>query len=729
MIPAMKHLTVLAWMTLLFYVLPALSAAENVRLYFDPASPQIAFAAGDIKTALEKQNCTVEQHGLATLPKAGSGRKIVLAIAADSAIGSILRQQGGKPVASLGEQAYALRTTTAPDLSYWVLGGDAVGAMYGGLQLAENIRFQQLKGTYDSEDAPVIMKRGIKLNLPLDVNSATYFSASKVSDSAKQAIPNVWDLKFWQTWFDEMARHRYNVVSVWNNHPFTSMIKLADYPDVAIQNVTGYDGYSKVMSIDQKIDHWRKVMAYAKTRGFDYYLVNWNIWTDGATGKYGITDDKEKATTDQATIAYMRRCMTQLLETYPDLDGFGITQGEHMSKNKADEAAFLANTYGLGMADYAKRHPERKLRFIHRWHMADFSEMKKNFAELMKLPNVTFDMSYKYSKAHMYATVVPGWMTDREKGALRENGLKSWQTVRNDSFYFVHWGDPDFARAYLRGLPGQGDWFRGFLMGADGFCPTKVFYSRNKSTQGLLEIQRQWYLFMLWGRLAYNPATPDTVFKNHLALKFPEVSPEALFTAWSKASRGLPKATELVHGKMTLDFHWWPEGCQSKDGFVTAAQFAEANPGKGSTLCSIAQSAANNCNGGKSSHALADEIEADAMAALFTLKAMQAAPNTELGATLDNIKAMSYLTIYYAYKIRGATHLKAKEQAKARDALGTAYCWWMKYSNLMDSLFTGMKMQRTKDLPHWHTHDQSVLKEFTDLGGKGTPTCATADAH
>jgi hypothetical protein len=40
-----------------------------------------------------------------------------------------------------------------------------------------------------------------------------------------------------------------------------------------------------------------------------------------------------------------------------------------------------------------------------------------------------------------------------------------------------------------------------------------------------------------------------------------------------------------------------------------------------------------------------------------------------------------------------------------------------------------MKMQRTKDLPHWHTHDQSVLKEYTDLGGQGTPTSATADAH
>jgi hypothetical protein len=51
------------------------------------------------------------------------------------------------------------------------------------------------------------------------------------------------------------------------------------------------------MSIDEKIVFWRKVMAYAKSRGFDFYLVNWNIWTDGATGKYGITDDKEKAAT------------------------------------------------------------------------------------------------------------------------------------------------------------------------------------------------------------------------------------------------------------------------------------------------------------------------------------------------------------------------------------------------------------------------------------------------
>lgn len=711
------------WMLLAFLGFTAPLSAETIQLYFDSATPQIAFAAGDIKAALEKQKHTVTTHELAALGKAEAGKKIILALASDKSVASQLAAQGGKSVSGLGEQAYALRTTSKPDLSYWALGGDANGAMYGGLQIAENIKFNQLTGSYNNEESPAILKRGIKLNLPLDLNSATYDSARKVSDSARQAIPNVWDFKFWTAWFDEMARNRYNVVSVWNNHPFTSMIKMADYPDVAIQNVTGYDGYSKVMSMDEKIDHWKKVMAYAHSRGFDFYLINWNIWTDGATGKYGITDDKEKATTSQPTIDYMRKCMTTLLETYPDLDGFGITQGEHMSGNKPDEAAFLSKTYGAGMAEYAKQHPERKLRFIHRWHMADFSEMKKNFAELMALPNVTFDMSYKYSKAHMYATAVPGWMTEREQKALRENSLKSWQTVRNDDFYFNQWGDPYFARAYLNCLPGQSDWFRGFLLGSDGFCPTKTFFSKNSVTQGLLEVQRQWYLFMLWGRLAYNPATPDAVFKNYMALKYPQVSPKNLFAAWSKASRGLPKANELIHGTMQLDFQWWPEACQSHKGFVTAAQFADAVPGKGSTLCSIAQSAANNCNGGKSSYALADEIEADAQSALSTVATMSATPNTELGVTINNIKTMSYLTLYYAHKIRGATHLKANDKEKARNSIGTAYCWWMKYSNLMDAMFTGMKMQRTEDLPDWHVHDKSVLKEYTDLGGVGIPSC------
>ena len=721
---AISRLSGVAHSVVMFVVFSCLAlpaSAENVQIYFDETAPQLVFAAGDIRAALEKQKHTVEALSLSALTNAVSGKKIVLARATDEAVIALLSSQGGKPIAPLGAQAYALRTTTAPALGYWVIGGDTNGAMYGGLQIAENINFNQLTGSYDVEESPAIPKRGIKLNLPLDKESGTYGS-SKAS-GAKNAILNVWDMTFWTSWFDEMARNRYNVVSVWSNHHFTSMIKLPEYPDVAIQDVTNFEGKKIAISIDEKIVFWKKVMSYAKSRGFDFYLVNWNIWTHGATGKYGITDDKAKAATDQATINYMRKCMVTLLETYPDIDGFGITAGEHMSENESENSVFLAKTYGLGMADFASRNPQRKLTFIHRWHLSDFAEIKKNFGELMSNNNVNFQMSFKYSLAHMYANPVPQRMSEDNVKSLKDNNLRSWLTVRNDDFYYHNWGDPSFARAYLNGMINRGDWFCGFYMGSDGFSPTRTFFSKSSLTQGKLEIQRQWYMFMLWGRLSYNPATADTVFKNYMGQKYPEVSSTELFSAWTKASLGLPKIGELITGTLGRDNQWWPEACQSDESFLTVADFSSAKSSKGSTLASIADTASGRLQGKKSALVLADEIEQDARAALDLVKGMTATPNTELGEAIDHIKLMSYLTVYYAHKIRGATYLKTEDKEKAKVALGSAYCWWIKYASLMDKKYTGMSMARSADLADWRAHDQSVLKEYSDLGGVGIPTC------
>jgi hypothetical protein len=55
--------------------------------------------------------------------------------------------------------------------------------------------------------------------------------------------------------------------------------------------------------------------------------------------------------------------------------------------------------------------------------------------------------------------------------------------------------------------------------------------------------------------------------------------------------------------------------------------------------------------------------------------------------------------------------------------MGTAYCWWMKYTNLMDTNFKGMSCQRTSHFSTWHQHDAAVLKEYTDLGGSEIPNC------
>ncbi|MGL5018527.1 MAG: hypothetical protein ACRDBP_10355, partial [Luteolibacter sp.] len=168
-------------------------AAESIQLFYDPATPQIAFAAGDIKTALEKRKHTVEVFDLAALEKAGPGKKIILGLVTDKALELKITESGGKPVSDLGAQAYSVQTTVKPTKCYWIMGGDANGAMYGGLQLAEYIQFKDLSESYDEKESPHLKNRGIKFNIPLDKKSPTYFYGFK-GTSHKLAVKDVWEL-------------------------------------------------------------------------------------------------------------------------------------------------------------------------------------------------------------------------------------------------------------------------------------------------------------------------------------------------------------------------------------------------------------------------------------------------------------------------------------------------------------------------------------------------------
>jgi hypothetical protein len=696
-----------------------------VGIFYNSKVEQVKFAAGDVKTALESKNFTVEMLPLSALNSNYANKKVVIALATDKGVEKLLNEQAEKIPAGLGEQGYSLRTTNKTQKSYWVLGGDVNGAMYGGLQIAENIKFNGFTGNYTNEESPTILRRGIKLNLPWDKISGTYGlknMGSYEGTSSQLAIKDVWDMTFWTTWFDEMARNRYNVVSLWSCNPFSSLVSVPGYEDCSISDVTYLDGTVKTMSINQKINFWKDVMAYSHARGFEFLIFNWNVFTYGATGKHGITDGKEGAI-NPATKDYMYKAMTKLLETYPDFDGFGLSTGEN---NGTEE--YVWDTYGKAMYDFALANPQRKLKFIHRLHFGNFSTMLSLFAPLRTLSNISFDISIKHSQAHMYSTPKPKWWP-KEIKATKDNNLKTWLTVRNDDMYYLTWGDPDFARTYIAGMLDLGDIYKGFYMGCDGYNPTRSFFFKDNAMNGQLEILRQQYMMMIWGRLSYNQNTSDDVFKNYLAAKFPTVKATDLFTAWSKASRGFQQANEMVQGNYEMDYKWWPEACQREAkeenkliSFVTVSDFGAAKVGPGSLLCSIANSALGNLEGKKSSYMVSDEIEADALSALSNVKKMKAAANTDLGVAINNIKAISYLSLYYAYKIRGATYLKANDKDKAKNVMGTAYGWWMNYSNLMDSMYKGMTMQRSSSIENWHVHDQSVLKEFTDLGGIGIPT-------
>ena len=709
---------------------------ETVGVFYDMKIPQHEFAAKDIKKALESEKFTVELSDLSTLNENYEGKKVVIAPANSVKAAALLDIQDGTAVSSLGEQAYALRTTTTPQMSYWILGGDAAGAMYGGLQIAENIHFFGFGKAFNEEESPFLKNRGIKFNIPLDRKSPTYYNSTD-GTSQKKAIEHVWNMDFWETWFDEMARHRYNVLSLWSPHPFTSMLNMEDeYPGIAINGVTGYGENDEEiqinnMTIDEKTVFWQKVMKYGRDRGFGIYFCNWNIFLSAAEGKHGLTHDPH----NEKTKSYMKKCMIRFLETYPDLSGFGITVGERMGDLKnLEKEKWAWDTYGKGMMEYAQLNPDRKLVFIHRQHWGDLGNIWKYFKPLSDLPNVRFDLSFKYSQAHAHTTVTPErWKRTKMEEGLGPNNLMSWLTIRNDDWYFLHWADPNFVRDYIKHFPEVGKYVVAFYVGSDGWVFTREFTSKDPyyKKKNALSVQRTWYMQKLWGRISYNPEASEELFMNHLALRFPEVSAVKLFEAWSDASGSIRLANEQVTGDWDLDMDWWPEGWtgdawnEEEGRFFSLAETMETTPFKGSNLCSFAMTANDECGDKVPATETADKIERMAGNALQILSTLDHGSNTELKLTLKDLEAQGNLGMYNAFKFRAAIYAGQDKQDEALEATGSAYCYWKKYTGIMDDLYRAVDLQRNLDFSSWYDHDLDALKDYWDLGGEGEPGCSS----
>jgi len=681
------------------------SARGDVALEYKGGAPQVEFAAKEIRLALEAKGDSAVASAPGAPSQTADKVRIILAASAEEAK-RLSSELNLAPLKAPDPQAYGIRNKrgAGAQTTCIVLAADPVGAMYGGLDLAEAIRLGTLSLLTDKDQSPYIARRGIKFNIPLDARTPSY---SDAGDAAQQNIPEMWSMDFWREFLDEMARDRFNVLSLWNLHPFPSMVKVPEYPDVALDDVmrttikfdssyslTGSDMVRpallanletvKKMTIAQKIQFWREVMQHARDRGIDVYLFTWNIFTWGAEGKYGITSAQDNL----RTIDYFRRSVREALLTYPLLAGFGITAGEHMQNLKGDLAneKWLWKTYGEGIRDVKKLQPNRSIRLIHRFHQTSFRSIMDEWKDY---PD-TFDFSYKYSVAHMYSSPTP--IFAKETLAELPPNLRTWMTVRNDDIYSFRWGDPEYARAYIRGLPGP-DKLAGYYMGPDGYTWGREFISTEPETPRQLVIQKQWYSFMLWGRLSYDPALPDALFERVLAQRFPESPGTKLFQASAVASKIIPQVTRFFWGD--IDLKWFPEACVhhpgGSKGFYSARQFimGETMPG-----CNILNVRAyrdkllkNEPMKEITPPQVAEALKGHARTTLQLVGEIPAGTNKELRLTLGDLAAMAHLGNYYAEKILGATDLalcektgKPDQQASAVKHLEAALEHWRRYA-------------------------------------------------
>lgn len=86
----------------------------------------------------------------------------------------------------------------------------------------------------------------------------------------------------------------------------------------------------------------------------------------------------------------------------------------------------------------------------------------------------------------------------------------------------------------------------------------------SKDNPGQLEIEKHWYHWLLWGRMAYDPELDNDRLTALLGNRFPEVDAKKLFAAWQAVSMVYPTITGFHWGN--VDFKWYPEACKSRPG-------------------------------------------------------------------------------------------------------------------------------------------------------------------
>jgi hypothetical protein len=722
----------------------ALGGAALIDL--DPSSAPTVFAADEIEAALRARNYRVDRRDarLLGLPAMRQDLRVRFARIGDSE---------GAELATITPEGFAIRRTAerkAPTLE--IFSKDAAGAMYGGLELAEQIRTRGIDGVVDTARNPYMVLRGTKFNIPLDLRTPSY---TDMSDSAQENIATVWDFEFWRAYLDALARDRYNCVTLWNLHPFPSLVKVPEFPDVALDDVwrstirfdEDYDLNAtglvtpaalaskevvRRLTIEEKIDFWRRVMHYARDRNIDFYVVTWNIFTYGVDGKYGITDSID----NPRTIEYFRASVRELFRTYPLLRGIGLTTGENMGPVdfEAKERWAFA-TYGQGVLDAARAEPRRQLRLIHRQHQSRTQDIAATFQPLIAQPNVDLVFSFKYAQAHVLSSTKQAF----HRGYLESlGGLKTLWTLRNDDALVFRWAAPDFVRELVRNIPYEKS--QGFYVGSDMWVWGREFLARDAPEPRQLEIDKHWLHTLLWGRLGFDPTLDNERIAGLIAQRFPGIDAARLLAAWQDASLIYPLVTGFHWA--AFDFQWYIEGCRSRpgpartaSGFHSVETFINQPVHPGTDNVSIPDYVAASLEGRRTSGTTppqaADRIDARADAALAAIDAFgrqRVARGAELSDTLDDIRAMALLGKYYAAKIRAATELAlfraSKLPARQRAAvqhLTSAASFWKDYSARTAARYRNPLWTNRVGLVDWRELDAEVAKDIEIASGPSSP--------
>jgi len=676
-----------------------LSFSQKVSILKKNDTPQIKYAADMLEKALVK-------HGFSVQEKSG-----------EYVINLIVNPD------NLGKEAYSIIPNRK---NITITGGDGTGVIYGALSVAESIRNgTQLPSIKSSSESPKLAFRAIKFDLPWDTYRHSY--------SLDQHIETCRDVQYWEAFLDMMVENRFNALSLWNLHPYTYMIKAKNFPEATPFN-------------DQEMKQWQNlfnsIFRMAKERGIETYLIPFNIFVSPEFAKaHNVAMDNlehhffVKGDTSEIIKRYTRESVAQVLQEYPDLTGFGLTLGEGMGGMTPQEREdWMKETIIEGM-----RLAGRKSKLVHRIPFsgntgslgATTVEMEqitrkgieKEAAMDFIIPPIWADLKFNWSHAHSTPKLIKvhgGKLFGTYFNPVPQDYKVTW-TARNEDFFCLRWGVPAFVREHIN--QNSPAYVGGYFIGSETYIPAKDYFTKiSGPVDWKYAFERQWLFYKLWGRLLYNPATPDALFKSEFTRRYGKAGENLLQASALAGATPLRLASSY---DFTWDFSLYSEGMLALDSKIKKVYYISVDrqinqPTLNPDYIAITDYVKTNTSGGSFAKnkvtppVLAQMLEQDCNKALNLVKNINTKTNNTLMYEVADVKAWANLGLHFAEKLKGAVALQTyrikggeKNKQDAIQHLQKALYYWDEVIAITRPIYNDMPLVHysEQDGKPWQEND------------------------
>jgi hypothetical protein len=589
-----------------------------------------------------------------------------------------------------------------------ITGTDAVGAMYGIFELAEQLRQGRLE---NATQQPFLE-----------------FRADNPFAHWKPFLLN--DVAMWKAYIDMLARNRFNVLDIHGGYDLATtefpnlyprLVTVPDYPDVG----------DKADQASNLAD-FKAILAHGKNRGVKVILMNYHAAAEGVPAEK-LAD-------------YTAKAVATLLKECPDLKMLGFRIGESGQETNFFEEAYLKGAADSGRSDV-------------RLYTRSWGTTREALEKIGKARGGEFDIEIKYNGEHLG---LPYNCVTQQNSATGANYSYQgyiegtnlpydiiWQVRANGTHRFWSWGQSSLVRR-AAGSFALGN-ARGFTLEPQiaYFDPLAETYYKAAEDQQVYKFiwQKHWMWYFLWGRLSYNPNLPEETlvaeFQRHFGASGRVIYEALQSSGWivplvfayryqgedhrmyapeRETGCFIPGHADWKNAKEPLDVRAKEIGNK-----LDALSFAKHEPVDTQTFISIGDfvtkkledSSDGRIGPANVAHVLSNAAEKtrNAVAKVTSLSG-RAADEWRLLKT--DILCASYLGDFYANRILGTTHLlyacKSGSQTdydKALQYLGESRQAWKKLAETADAVYGPLNDSLRKE-PKYQWSVQIPLLEKLD---------------